>query len=177
MKRNPKVESLLISIVNSIFNVDINKKSRKQQVIDARCVFFKILFDFKYSKTDIASVLGMHHATIIHSLRMMPIYQQHDSFLKDRYDKCRQDFNEQLKDIHNPIEVTKITHEDILRNRMVALKIDNDALKKEIKSLHSTIKEFGEYASLIRIIKDRVHKNNVEEFKRNLHRIANGIYK
>lgn len=175
MKRNLKIESLLISIVNSIFNVDIQKKSRKQQVIDARCVFFKILFDFKYTKTDIAAVLGMHHASVIHSLRMMPIYLQHDSFLRERYDKCRQDFKEQLKDIHNPIELTKITHEDILRNRMVTLKIENDALKKEIKSLHSELKEFGEYAPLIRVIKDRVHKNNVDEFKRKLNTIANGI--
>lgn len=177
MKRNIKIESLLISIVNSIFNVDIKKKSRKQQVIDARCVFFKILFDFKYTKTDIAAVFGMHHATIIHSLKMMPIYIQHDSFLKDRYEKCKKDFNENLGDVYKPIVVDILTHEDILRSRLVSLKINNDALKKEIKSLHSTIKEFGEYASLIRVIKDRVHKDNVDEFKRNLHRIANGIYK
>lgn len=175
MKRNLKIESLLISIVNSVFNVDINKKSRKQQVIDARCIFFKILFDFKYTKTDIAAILGMHHATVIHSLRMMPIYLQHDAFLRERYDKCRQDFNEQIKDIHNPIKVTKITHEDILKSRMVALKIQNDALKKEIKSLNSELKEFGEYAPLIRVIKHRVHKNNVDEFKRKLNAIANGI--
>ncbi len=175
MKRNLKIESLLISIVNSIFNVDINKKSRKQQVIDARCVFFKILFDFKYTKTDIAAALGMHHATVIHSLKMMPIYLQHDVFLREKYDKCRQDFNEEIKDIHNPVEYTKITHEDILRNRMVTLKIENDALKKEIKSLHSELKEFGEYAPLIRVIKNRVHKNNVDEFKRKLNTIANGI--
>ena len=177
MERNLKVESLLISIVNSIFNVDIKKKCRKQQVIDARCVFFKILFDFKYSKTDIAAVLGMHHATIIHSLSMMPIYIQHDSFLKDRYEKCKKDFKKNIGDVYTPIVVDRLTHEDILRSRLVTIKNDNEALKKEIKSLHSTIKEFGEYASLIRIIKDRVHKNNVDEFKRNLHRIANGIYK
>lgn len=175
MTRNLKIESLLTNIVNSIFNVDIRKRNRKQVVIDARCVFFKILFDFEYSKTDIAAALGMHHATVIHSLKMMPQYLQEDSFLREKYRVCQQDFNDQVKGINKPIEVDRLTHEDILRNRMVTLKIENDALKKEIKSLHSELKEFGQYASLIKVIKDRVHKNNVDAFKRKLNMIANGI--
>ena len=92
-----------------------------------------------------------------------------------RYNLCKEDFDYHSKEIYDADKLNKLTHEDILRSKMVTLKIENDALKKEINSLHSEIREFGQYAPLIRIIKDRVHKNNVEAFRRKLYMIANGV--
>jgi hypothetical protein len=175
MIRNLKIENLLINIVNSIFNVDIQKRNRKEEVVNARRVFFKILHDFGYSKTDIAACLRMHHATIIHSLKDVDYHLKNNPLLMQRYNLCKEDFDYHSKEIYDADKLNKLTHEDILRSKMVTLKIENDALKKEINSLHSEIREFGQYAPLIRIIKDRVHKNNVEAFRRKLYMIANGV--
>jgi len=175
MQQNKKLESLLITIVNSRFGVDIRKRDRRRVVIDARCIYFKILFDFDYTKNDIAASLNMHHATIIHSLKMVPVYMHQDTILKYKYKQCYEDFNIEVNEFYKQNESVSFNDEDIWYNEVLSLKIKNEALKKEIKSLHSTIKEYGEYAPLLKIIKGRVHKYNVHEFSKKLNTIANGI--
>jgi hypothetical protein len=77
--------------------------------------------------------------------------------------------------VYKPNKKINFTTEDIWYNEVIALKINNEALKKEIKSLHSTIKEYGEYAPLLKIIKNRVHKYNVHKFTKKLNTLVNGI--
>ncbi len=175
MQKNKKLEKVLITIINSRFDTDIRRRARHRKVIDARCIYFKILFKFGYSKKDIADSLNMHHATVIHSLKMAPIYIHQDKMLKYKYKQCYEDFNVEVDKFYKPNESLNFKPEDIWYNEVVALKIKNEALKKEIKSLHSTIKEYGEYAPLLKIIKGRVHKYNVHEFSKKLNTLANGI--
>ena len=58
MNRNNHLEERLINIVNANFNVDVRKKNRKRDAIDARSIVCKILYDHGYSKTNIAKVLN-----------------------------------------------------------------------------------------------------------------------
>ena len=175
MEKNKKLENILVTIVNARCSADIRKRDRHRNFIDGRSIYFKILLEFGYSKKNIAESLDMHHATVIHSLNMLNVYIRQDKILKYKYKQCYEDFKLEVDKVYKPSKVINFTPEDIWYNEVVELKINNEALKKEIKSLHSTIKEYGEYAPLLKIIKNRVHKYNVHEFSKKLNTLANGI--
>lgn len=175
MEKNKKLENILVTIVNARCSADIRKRDRHRNFIDGRSIYFKILLEFGYSKKNIAESLDMHHATVIHSLNMLNVYIRQDKILKYKYKQCYEDFKLEVDKVYKPSKVINFAPDDIWYNEVVALKINNEALKKEIKSLHSTIKEYGEYAPLLKIIKNRVHKYNVHEFSKKLNTLANGI--
>ncbi len=175
MEKNKKLENILVTIVNARCSADIRKRDRHRNFIDGRSIYFKILLEFGYSKKNIAESLDMHHATVIHSLNMLNVYIRQDKILKYKYKQCYEDFKLEVDKVYKPSKVINFNPEDIWYNEVVALKINNEALKKEIKSLHSTIKEYGEYAPLLKIIKNRVHKYNVHKFTKKLNTLVNGI--
>lgn len=57
---------MLCSIVRYDF-VQLKEKSRKQNIVDKRCIIIKKLRDFGYPLQSIGDVFGLHHTTVIHS--------------------------------------------------------------------------------------------------------------
>ncbi len=174
MNRNNHLEERLINIVNANFNVDVRKKNRKRDAIDARSIVCKILYDHGYSKTNIAKVLNQNHATVIHSLKMFPIYIEQDILLRYRYDQCRETYCVDKKDLE--FDIFDFSNIESLRNEIIRLKTENKSLINENKSLHSLAKEQIKYAPLLKIFKDRVTDKNVDAFRKRLREMANGIH-
>ena len=68
------------------FNIDLNSKSRKTEYIDARSIYYKILYDF-YNLTyeEIASTVDKNHVSIINSTSNFKYYIEQDKFKRERY--------------------------------------------------------------------------------------------
>ncbi len=162
-------EKALINIINTHFEVNIRKRTRQRDVVDGRSVFFKILHDQGYSKTRLAAVFGMNHATVINSLNNFSNIVLHDNLLRIKYELCRSDFHREL----NPIYYLT---EDELRRRCTAIITENDLLKNENKYLHSLLDAKNCYSPLFNIIKERVPVNKVDKYKTKLIRFFNGVY-
>ena len=173
MNRNNDLEERLINIVNTSFNVDVRKKNRKREAIDARSIVCKILYDHAYTTNNIGKFLNQHHATVVHTLRMFPIYIEQDLLFRYRYDQCRETYCVEKKG--SEFDVFDFSNIESLRNEIIRLKIENKSLINENKSLHSLAKEQIKYAPLLKIFKHRVTDKNVDTFKKKLRAIANGI--
>lgn len=162
-------ERKLIKIVNSIFEVDIRSRKRNREIVDARGVFYKILYDEGFSKSHIARILEYSHATVIFSLKTLPFILNQDIVLKDKYNQCRKEF----LDMVNPVY---LLNEDELIIKVIMMQKEIDALKKENISLHSERQTEKKYEPLFSLIKERVPKNKITAFKTRLNTLTNGIY-
>jgi hypothetical protein len=58
--------TILKSIINEVFNVDLELRSRKQEILLARYAYIKILREFNYSSPDIGRSISKGHATVLH---------------------------------------------------------------------------------------------------------------
>jgi len=68
------------------FNLDLNSKSRKMEYIDARSIYYKILYDF-YSMTyeEIASTVDKTHATVLGSVYNFRYHIEPDNVKRQKY--------------------------------------------------------------------------------------------
>lgn len=68
------------------FNLDINSKSRKAEYIDARSIYYKILYDFyglKYE--DIAKTIDKTHASVLNAVSNFTYYIERDKIKREKY--------------------------------------------------------------------------------------------
>lgn len=82
----------LKQIVNEIFLIDIESKSRKRAIVDGRKVYSKILRDLGYSYELIGSTINKDHATIIHYVKDIDSLFEFDNIFKKRYNLCKRKF-------------------------------------------------------------------------------------
>jgi hypothetical protein len=59
----------LEKIIQEHIGEDINKKTRKREVIHLRTMAYKIMLKEQCLPSHIAQVFGMHHATVLHHLK------------------------------------------------------------------------------------------------------------
>ena len=80
----------LKKIVNEIFSVDIESKSRNRDIVDARKIYAKILREQGYGYEKIAKTINKDHATIIHYLKYIDHILSYDKDLMDKYIACEE---------------------------------------------------------------------------------------
>ena len=66
----PKIKKSLTKLIEEYLSVDVENKTRKQEYINARMIYYKLLTECRYSYTAIARSLNKNHATIMHGLNL-----------------------------------------------------------------------------------------------------------
>lgn len=99
--------------------IDVNKNSRKREIIETRALYFNLLKELNpiLTLTEIGETVNKDHSTVIYSLRNYKVYEKYNNVLKQL--KIR------LK--------TKIQEENMLNLN------DNNALRLELKKLQNKI--------------------------------------
>ncbi len=166
-------EERLKDIVNQIFKVDVMKKTRKREVVEARMVYSKILRDSEFmTASRIAKSLNKNHATILHYNKNFKYFIKPDERLWDMYLTCARIYNE-TDHIANTLELEEC------RNLIFSLENKIKKLSLEIGRLnfeHETYKKRAEtYPELYKLIDERVRPKNVKEATRKLNTYLNGI--
>ena len=62
-------EMRLLNTVNEFFNVNLNQKLRKRELVDIKHAFRYVMRDMGYSLADVGRMMGCNHATVIHSYK------------------------------------------------------------------------------------------------------------
>lgn len=109
----------LKEIINEVFLVDIEIKSSKREVVDARKVYSKILRDRGYSYESIGNTINKDHSTIIHYIKNIEYLLSYDQILREKYVACKNVFvkkknsiSEQIKkDVDIYVTVVRLTNE------------------------------------------------------------------
>jgi hypothetical protein len=79
------MEEKIKELILKELGLDVNQESRKREIIEARSLYFYLLKKL-YPKMSLASIgesMNKNHATVIHSLKNYPVYEQYNSKLYD----------------------------------------------------------------------------------------------
>ena len=85
------MDSLKITI-KEIFLADIEEKTRKRRVVDARRAYSKILRDVGFSYDYIGQTIGKDHASIIHYVKSISGLLQYDSTFEKKFILAKKHF-------------------------------------------------------------------------------------
>ena len=122
----------LKSIIKQITGIDINKVSRKQEIVRARKVYYKILRQTsKISCIAMANSVSQDHATALHALRNFDFDYKTDKVLKELYDSVYDVFVKGMK--------IKTPEDFVQENLRMQQKISE--LKAQIEELRNELKE------------------------------------
>jgi len=138
-------------------------------------IYYKILRDLKYSWTAIGQSLKKNHATILHGVRVFEDLITYDSDLKKSYQVIRDIYFEGYHEGKDPLfYITRaelITMVKSLENQLKILTLDNESLKKRLKT-------YKTYDPIVNMCKSRNKKwkdGEVDYIKNKLNHILNGI--
>ena len=122
----------LKSIIKQITDIDIERVSRKQEVVRARKVYFKLLSETtKLSYTTIASSVHQTHATVLHALRNFDYDYKTDIALKELYNNVHSLFVDGIN-INTP---DALLHQNLILEETVA------NLRKQLEEVRNELKE------------------------------------
>ena len=81
-----EVSAKVKKFVTFEFNLDLNSKSRKTEYIDARSIYYKILYDFyKLTYEEIGETVDKNHASILNAISNFTYYIERDNIKKEKY--------------------------------------------------------------------------------------------
>jgi hypothetical protein len=125
----------LKKIVNEIFIVDINDKSRKRIIVDARRAYCKILRDFGFSYEYIGDTINKDHVTVIHYIKTIKDLLKYDSSFEEKYILAKKEFSLENKQL-----ITK-SNDDIYTR---AIKL-GERLEELILDRQQILNKFADY--------------------------------
>lgn len=157
----------LSSIVNKLLDVDIHSKRRHRNLVDARMIFSKIMYDRGYELTSIGRFLGKTHATVIHYIKMSDHIFMSYPELHDKYIVCNEVFTEGK-------EPTMIfNRRDMVRsiqslNERIAL------LMKERSIMRKKEDRMKRFENIMVMLDNRVQYGKEAEAYRMINKVLNG---
>lgn len=81
-----EVSAKVKKFVTFEFNLNLNSKSRKTEYIDARSIYYKILYDFyKLTYEEIGETVDKTHASILNAISNFTYYIERDNIKKEKY--------------------------------------------------------------------------------------------
>jgi len=117
-------------IINKYFELDISKKTRQREYIEARFIYFTLVKKYTgLSLAAIAKTTSQNHATVLHGIKKLKDLMLHDKRLK---------FNYKLLDnkvADNDSAVKDFDFTEGLVQRYLSLKQTNEELTKTINEL------------------------------------------
>ena len=122
----------LKAIIKEQKGLDIDKVSRKREVINARKAYYKLLhLTTKLTYTTMAKSVGKTHATVLHALRHFDFDYKTDNEFKELYDN--------LFTVY--VDGKEIDNTDKLVYENLKLQENIRRLNSEMKELRSELKE------------------------------------
>ena len=81
-----EVSAKVKKFVTFEFNLNLNSKSRKTEYIDARSIYYKILYDFyKLTYEEIGETVDKTHVSILNAISNFTYYIERDNIKKEKY--------------------------------------------------------------------------------------------
>ena len=162
----------LLSVVESVYRLDLKTRSRERKYIGARISYSYILRDLGFGWTDIGRTINRTHATIINNVKQFETYMKFDP-----------NFKELHKIIADKFDVDDVI---IFDSKMLELENQVNTLNLKVKELNSqnsianfelkNLKEFSnKNKSIHQLINHKVKPEKEKEVELKLRRILNGI--
>lgn len=133
----------LKEIIEKTFGINLLKKKRGRDYVNARLVYSKILRETGHTFESIAESLDKDHSTIIHYIDISKTVFIQDGNLSEKYLVCKEIFlkdnptlSREFKEFEMTSKIFRLTEE---RDRLLAESIKVRKLEKKYKRLESII--------------------------------------
>lgn len=143
-------------IIKNILGVDVMEIKRERDIVNARRIYSKILYDRLYTHQSIGDSIGKHHSLIIHYLKNIDVLfnQEHTFFAQ--YIACRDVFLDGKEFIDGSIKPKRVylTNKELRdkiaelvleRENILNLKAKYSRLESIINLIDSNLKQGDEY--------------------------------
>lgn len=176
MKRSHLKQSqfdLLVSIVEAHFGFKILVRHRGRNVIDARMILYRVLYDMGYGVAEIGRFADKNHATIINAIQNFENYIEVDLELRETYAKIKDKFYAQDSQV-NPL-LYKPKH--VILEKALSLEQENSNLISLLAESKRLMNKYEKYDRLIQILdKENPDREQIAFIERKLNHILNGQY-
>tara|TARA_R100000742_G_C4273970_1_gene93739 strand:+ start:1370 stop:1828 length:459 start_codon:yes stop_codon:yes gene_type:complete len=148
-------------------------KSRKQENVFGRMIYYKILREQRHGFQAIAHSLNKNHATVIHAIKTFDNLYDSEKELRQSY--------EIIKEIYFDIEgnhpLTFTTRPELIE-KVISLEKQNKSLNLSNEMLKDSLKNYQQYDEFIELIKERCLADETKEYVyKKLNMILNGIHR
>ncbi len=162
----------LLSIVESVYSLDLKIKSRKREYVSARISYCVMLRDLGFGYAKIGKIVGKCHATIIYYYNLFDAYEKTDNRFRKFHEKILYQFH---KDDVTIFDVEKLELEskvNILNLRVKELDSHNANLTYKLERIEEYNKK---NESMHRLINQKVTPETEKEIELKLNRFFNGL--
>ena len=167
----PQIAQSLIDIINEYLSVDIRTKSRKQEIVNGRMIYFKLLRELHYNYAAIAKSMGKNHATVIHAIKTLNNYLEYDAQMIRDYELIRDIFF----DSHG-LHPLHLSSRQELISRSIHLEKEIKSLNLFITQLKDSLNNYKKYDAIFDLLKERSLKSETLGYvEKKLNHILNGI--
>lgn len=161
----------LKNIVNSVFSVDIMKKSNKRDFVNARKVFSKILIDKGFGSSEIGRYIRKHHSTVIHYRSDASAMLKYSPNVMDKYLVCKEKFSWQTEDNNvDPKQFEENMYIVSLNNQIEKLILERNVFLEKL-SYHKRL------LPIIEFINKRTRIGDEDFILKRINHMFNGISK
>ena len=102
---------LIKNLVESEFNLQLKRKTRKRDYVEARAIYYMLLREKgRMTVASISSTLDKNHATVLHSIKNLNNWMLYDTNLKSIYDSLEKKVNELI--LKHPEEFGAVEREE-----------------------------------------------------------------
>lgn len=169
----PQVKQTLLNLVEKYLDVNLLSKSRKQENVYGRMIYYKILREQHHGFQAIAQSLKKNHATVIHAIKTFDDLYPIDKQLRQQY--------EIIKEIYFDIEGNhplSFTTRPELIEKVINLEKQNKSLILSNEVLKDSLKNYQKYDDFIQLIEERCLAAETKEYVyKKLNTILNGIHR
>ena len=158
----------LKSIVNKTFSIDILKRCRKRELVDARRVFSKILRERGYTLITIAKYLKKDHSTIINLMISVDTILKTDRMLLEKYIICRDTFLDGREAAFSRIKGRN------LFMKVARLETEIEKMLLERENVLILKEKYTRLEKIINLINSRLHAGEEALLERKLYLLLNG---
>tara|TARA_R110000782_G_scaffold260686_1_gene351975 strand:- start:6 stop:527 length:522 start_codon:yes stop_codon:yes gene_type:complete len=163
----------LEGVIGMVFDLDIMKRTRERDYVDARMMYCYILMGEGVTCTALAKNLTMNHSSVLHYRNRMPWVLKSDAIFRKKYEHvmCVYAPNDETSDAYS-FSTPKLVQEVIrLRKEAQGLLLRNEAMAVSMKEVE---RREHRLASLYRVIQERTPIGREESFAHKLTKFYNG---
>jgi len=172
-KVNDKSAERLISIIQSVTGLDPCKKSRKDGIIEARMIFYKIMREKEeWTLAKIASQFHLDHGTAYHGIKELNKMLYVNKRLASIYRKCLGLYIDGGDGDKSGFEITLINE---LKERDSEISRLNDYIRAvEKKLIDIELRDKG-YEDILSVIRDRIPPGKVNIAAKKINVLLNNL--
>jgi hypothetical protein len=158
---------ILRDIIKDVLKIDVMKKGRKRDIVDARRIYAKILKDKGYTLVEIGESIGREHTIVVHYIKTANAFMSIDYLWAEKYVRCREKF------MDGSIVIPKKASQEDLKKSVLKLTKDNEFFIREREKYMNVIDKFIRFDSILQMLHERVPAGKERQIKNKIFRMLN----